>query len=286
MSGVLAVLTGADVVADGLKPIPHIPAAMSPPDIRLPNIDGSPHKVVQPAVLAVDAARFVGEAVAFVIAETLAIAKDAAEAVPVEYAELPPLGRCGRGCSGGRSGGHRARFRPGRAYRAPRDRHPARHRRADGAARRARPFRCRVGPLHLVCRRRRHRAAQERGRDHPGHRPREGEGRRQGSRRQFRHPQLLLSRVRPGVLGLAQGRPAGEMDLRAAARRFSATMPAATSGRIGAGARRRRQLPGPARHQHQQSRRLHRLLRAADQGHPAHDQPLPHARAWRGRAAS
>src|SRR4030088_1982250 len=40
MPGVLAVLTGADVMADGLKPVPHIPAAMSPPDIKLPNIDG------------------------------------------------------------------------------------------------------------------------------------------------------------------------------------------------------------------------------------------------------
>ena len=50
----------------------------------------------------------------------------------------------------------------------------------------------------------------------------------QRGRRQFRHPQLLLSRVRPGVLGIAPGRPAGEMDLRTAARRSSATMPAAT----------------------------------------------------------
>jgi carbon-monoxide dehydrogenase large subunit len=91
LPGVLAVLTGADAVADGLKPVPHIPAAMSPPDIKLPNIDGSPHKVVQPPVLAVDTVRFVGEAVAFVVAETLAIAKDAAEAVQVEYADLPPL---------------------------------------------------------------------------------------------------------------------------------------------------------------------------------------------------
>src|ERR1700704_4311274 len=33
LPGVLLVLTGADVVADGLQPIPHVPAAMSPPDI-------------------------------------------------------------------------------------------------------------------------------------------------------------------------------------------------------------------------------------------------------------
>ena len=91
MPGVLLVLTGADVVADGLKPVPHIPAAMSPPDIKLPNTDGSPHRVVRPDVLAIEAARFAGEAVAFVVAETLALAKDAAEAVRVDYEELPPL---------------------------------------------------------------------------------------------------------------------------------------------------------------------------------------------------
>ena len=38
--GVLAILAGADVVADGLQPVPHIPQEMSPPDIKLPNIDG------------------------------------------------------------------------------------------------------------------------------------------------------------------------------------------------------------------------------------------------------
>jgi carbon-monoxide dehydrogenase large subunit len=91
MPGVLAVLTGADVAADGLKPVPHIPAAMSPPDIKLPNTDGSPHRVVRPDVLAIETACFVGEGVAFVVAETLAIAKDAAEAVQVDYEALPPL---------------------------------------------------------------------------------------------------------------------------------------------------------------------------------------------------
>ena len=65
MPGVLAVLTGADVVADGLKPIPLAPEAMSPPDIKLVNSDGSPHRIARPAVLAVDTVRFVGEPVAF-----------------------------------------------------------------------------------------------------------------------------------------------------------------------------------------------------------------------------
>jgi CO/xanthine dehydrogenase Mo-binding subunit len=41
MPGVLLVLTGANVLADGLKPIPHIPTAMSPPDIGLYNLDGT-----------------------------------------------------------------------------------------------------------------------------------------------------------------------------------------------------------------------------------------------------
>ena len=115
MPGVLLVLTGADVVADGLKPVPHIPAAMSPPDIKLPNTDGSPHRVVRPDVLAIEAACFVGEAVAFVVAETLALAKDAAEAVQVDYEELPPLADRGRGFPGGRSGGDAGRLRHGPA---------------------------------------------------------------------------------------------------------------------------------------------------------------------------
>jgi aerobic carbon-monoxide dehydrogenase large subunit len=91
MPGVLAVLTGDDVLADGLRPVPHIPAAMSPPDIRLDNSDGSPHKLVRPMILAIGEARFVGEAVAFVVAETLAIARDAAEAVQIDYQPLPAV---------------------------------------------------------------------------------------------------------------------------------------------------------------------------------------------------
>ncbi|MCW5748359.1 MAG: xanthine dehydrogenase family protein molybdopterin-binding subunit, partial [Alphaproteobacteria bacterium] len=89
--GVLVVLTGADVVADGLQPIPHVPAAMSPPDIRLDNSDGSPHRVVRQPVLALDSVHFVGEAVAFVVADTLAQARDAAELLQVDYLPLPAV---------------------------------------------------------------------------------------------------------------------------------------------------------------------------------------------------
>ena len=92
MPGVLLILTGADVAAEGLKPIPHIPQAQSPPDIRLDNLDGSPHLVEQPPILAIDTVRFAGEAVAFVVAETVALAKDAAEAIDVVYETLPPIG--------------------------------------------------------------------------------------------------------------------------------------------------------------------------------------------------
>ncbi len=92
MPGVLLILTGADVAAEGLKPIPHIPQAQSPPDIRLDNLDGSPHLVEQPPILAIDTVRFVGEAVAFVVAETVALARDAAEAITVVYETLLPIG--------------------------------------------------------------------------------------------------------------------------------------------------------------------------------------------------
>jgi carbon-monoxide dehydrogenase large subunit len=91
MPGVLLILTGADVLAEGLKPIPHIPQAMSPPDIRLDNLDGSPHLLERPMILATDSVRFVGEGVAFVVAETVAQAKDAAEAIEVVYETLPPM---------------------------------------------------------------------------------------------------------------------------------------------------------------------------------------------------
>ena len=91
MPGVLLVLTGADVEAEALKPIPHIPQAMSPPDIRLDNLDGSPHLIEQPPILAVDTARFTGEGVAFVVAESVALAKDAAEAIEVTYETLSPI---------------------------------------------------------------------------------------------------------------------------------------------------------------------------------------------------
>jgi len=91
MPGVLAVLTGQDALADGLKRIPHLAAPGTPPDIVLKNRDGSPVPAAPHHVLPADRVRHVGAAVAFVIAETIAQAKDAAEKVVVDYEPLPAV---------------------------------------------------------------------------------------------------------------------------------------------------------------------------------------------------
>ncbi|MBN9086126.1 MAG: xanthine dehydrogenase family protein molybdopterin-binding subunit [Reyranella sp.] len=91
MPGVLLILTGADVATDGLRPVPHIPTAMSPPDIALYNLDGSELLLERPMILATETVRHVGEAVAFIVAETVAEAKDAAEAIEVVYEPLKPI---------------------------------------------------------------------------------------------------------------------------------------------------------------------------------------------------
>src|SRR5262245_28170026 len=89
--GVLAVLTGQDVAADRLMPIPHTSFPRSPPDIRLKNRDGSESGTSPHPLLPVDRVRFAGEAVAMVVAETLAAARDGAERVDVSYQPLPAV---------------------------------------------------------------------------------------------------------------------------------------------------------------------------------------------------
>src|SRR5919202_1326028 len=76
LPGVFAVYTGKDLVAGGVKPIPVgwlLPGIKIPP--RMP--------------LAVDRARYMGEAVAVVIAESPYVARDAADLVEVDYEPLP-----------------------------------------------------------------------------------------------------------------------------------------------------------------------------------------------------
>src|SRR5271163_3189681 len=55
--------------------------------------DGSPFFIAPHPAFAIDAVRYVGEAVAVVIAETLAQAMDAAERVDVSYEVLPAVAR-------------------------------------------------------------------------------------------------------------------------------------------------------------------------------------------------
>ena len=68
--GVLAVFTGADAAADGLGAIPHRPVPTNPHEVPLKSRDGSPFFVSPHAPLPQDRARFVGEPVALVVAET------------------------------------------------------------------------------------------------------------------------------------------------------------------------------------------------------------------------
>lgn len=92
MPGVLAVLTGADIAAAGLCPIPHaIGAAGTGSDVPMRNRDGSERARTQHLPLPIDKARYVGEAVAMVIAETTNLAKDAAELIGIDWVELPAV---------------------------------------------------------------------------------------------------------------------------------------------------------------------------------------------------
>jgi len=89
--GVLAVLTGADCLADGLKPIPHKPWSPHPAESKLRNTGDAPPFEAPHHILPADKARFVGEAVAMVVADTLAAAKDGAERVEIDYEVLPAV---------------------------------------------------------------------------------------------------------------------------------------------------------------------------------------------------
>ena len=79
--GVLAVLTGADLQADGIGTIPCL--------VPLKNRDGSRMVAPPRPLLATDSVKHVGDAVAMIVAETLAQARDAADLVEVDYEMLP-----------------------------------------------------------------------------------------------------------------------------------------------------------------------------------------------------
>ena len=81
LPGVIAIVTGDDLVRGRVKPLP------SSADFK--RADGSPSASPPRHALAVGTVRFVGEAVAAVIGESAAEARDAAEAIDVRYETLP-----------------------------------------------------------------------------------------------------------------------------------------------------------------------------------------------------
>jgi carbon-monoxide dehydrogenase large subunit len=85
MPGVLAVVTGAELEAAGLGTIPCV---------SRPRDDaGRPREILEPPhrILATDRVRFVGDAVAAIVATTRAAALDATDAVEVQYEPLAPV---------------------------------------------------------------------------------------------------------------------------------------------------------------------------------------------------
>lgn len=87
MPGVLAVLTGQDLADDGIGAFPGPPPFFA----SLTKPDGSPLIYPPQYALTSDRVRYVGDPVAFVIAETLDHARDASEAIDIDYAPLPSV---------------------------------------------------------------------------------------------------------------------------------------------------------------------------------------------------
>ncbi|HYM33147.1 MAG TPA: xanthine dehydrogenase family protein molybdopterin-binding subunit [Candidatus Cybelea sp.] len=81
LPGVLGMYTGQDLNAAGYGNLKCI--------MTFPNRDGTPMSLPLRHALATDRVRFVGDPVGFVVAETIAAAKDAAEQVVVDVEELP-----------------------------------------------------------------------------------------------------------------------------------------------------------------------------------------------------
>ena len=105
MPGVVGILTGQQIVDDKVGNLICGWAITSK--------DGTPMKMGAWPAMAPETVRFVGQAVAVVIAETKNQAKDAAEAVVVDYEELPrrcryPLSdQAGRAATSSRGAGQR-----------------------------------------------------------------------------------------------------------------------------------------------------------------------------------
>ncbi|MBK5959179.1 carbon monoxide dehydrogenase [Rhodoplanes elegans] len=83
LPGVLAVITGQDLAADKLGPLVC--------GWMIHSTDGSPMKMAPHPALPVDRVRYVGEPVVAIVAQTIEQARDAAEAVVIDYEELPAV---------------------------------------------------------------------------------------------------------------------------------------------------------------------------------------------------
>ncbi|WP_440997895.1 xanthine dehydrogenase family protein molybdopterin-binding subunit [Arhodomonas sp. SL1] len=81
--GVVAVLTGEDLAADGVGGLPC--------GWQITDVDGNPMKEPPHPPLAQGKVRYVGDAVAVVVAETFWQAKDASELIEVDYEPLPAV---------------------------------------------------------------------------------------------------------------------------------------------------------------------------------------------------
>src|SRR5438128_6140317 len=93
LPGVLAVLTGADLARDRIGTIPCISG--------LTNRDNSSIATPPRPAIVRDRVRHVGDTVAMVVAETAALARDAADLIAVDYQPLPAAVDTGRALAPG-----------------------------------------------------------------------------------------------------------------------------------------------------------------------------------------
>ena len=187
-------------------------------------------------VLVRDRVRCVGDPVAFLVAETVAQAEDAAELVRIDYEPLPAVTATAEAArpgsppvwdecpdnvsnvfeAGDRAAADAAFARAEHVVRRPLRHHPG-PRPVHGAAGRARRLRPRRGPLHALRRRpvsppRAPRAGHEHLPDPRAPGPRH----RGGHRRRLRDQGLAVSRAPAGAVGRAEAGAAGQVGVRAA----------------------------------------------------------------------
>lgn len=86
LPGVLAVLTGQDMAADGIGSFE--------PRLRFPGPDGTPMRIPRFPPMTAGSLRYLGEPVALILAETRTQAEDAAEAIILDIDERPTVVDC------------------------------------------------------------------------------------------------------------------------------------------------------------------------------------------------